>query len=256
VIYELWVPTRGGSEASERIFLSLMPFLAQAQGVSIRLHIVANEQINKHIRAGLNRYATVYEWPNEVPSVGRARGLALQHGQRYMVMIDDDAVLVPWTGFMRLTERLVLSGAPWVNPIIRFAQGLVDPLAGHTEVWDQIKETDPRYQEAIAAHGPGWARVFDTGVKSRPTDALGGTCFAINRDKVPGWAIDRLLEWPAHTGDEDLFLGKVLGPGLVYNDVLAYHSGWWGWEWTHASEELMCLEPKDTAAGREPNPLR
>jgi hypothetical protein len=250
---EIWVPTRGGDEAGERLFLSLMPVLAQTP--EVRLGLVCHRPLPAQVTAAFDRVCDLTVALDAPYSVGVARAWALEkaRGDR-ICMMDDDCVVLPWSGPARLVDRIESSGWPWANPIIRFTSNLVMPLPDHTETWVPVHRDDPLVMRALDRYGAGWIRTFDTGNRWNYTDQLGGTCFAIDRDRVPGWALDRLREWPEHTGDEDTFLGRALGQGVVYNDVIAYHVGaWTPGDWQTASEELMCLEPKVTAGGREPS---
>lgn len=156
--------------------------------------------------------------------LANARAVALGASDAdVVVMVDDDLVVTPPDGMLKLAEWAAESQR-WVNPLIRYSCNFVTPLPGHTEVWDRVEVDDPRVVEALRVRGPGWIRVFDTG-QAVATSQMGGACVAVPRKLVKAHMLEALRAWPINAGDEDAYLGRVLGGGWADPTVVAWHWG-------------------------------
>jgi hypothetical protein len=141
-------------------------------------------------------------------------------------------VLVGASAVIYLQQELEKSPrVEWATPIIRFAQGFVDPPPGHTEIWERVSREDPRVVEALEHRGSGWIRVFD--VTDAETDQLCGACFFANRAAMLPHR-EGLWRWPAGVPGNDAWLGYKLGEGRVARKIFCYHFGDFGREWDHA----------------------
>jgi hypothetical protein len=71
--------------------------------------------------------------------------------------------------------------------------------------------------------GLGWLRVYETG-ENISTNFLGGSCFAVRKEKALSAATDLLKNWNL-SGGEDYYIGSKLGDGICLSGVYAYHFG-------------------------------
>jgi hypothetical protein len=162
---------------------------------------------------------------------GPATAQAIENSDaKHLLFMDDDAVLTTHRAIENLHSTLRAEFG-WSAPIIRFAQGFVDPPHGHTEIWHQVNEKDPRVATALVKRGDGWLRVFDVPY-AVVTDQLCGACFYAEREKLMPFTFG-LWNWPQGVPGCHGWLGNKLGEGRVAPTTFCYHAGDYGNEWDH-----------------------
>ena len=243
--YELVIPSRGG-EALGMSLSGLIPHAAQ-RPFPLRL-VLSYLTLSDLAVMALEtlRHLGCEVTVEAVRRIGlsQARWQAARNSPYdVLVMLDDDAVLSPVNGIPLLAGAATQNN--WVNPIIRYTSNFLHPddLPGHTELWETVSTDDPRVRTAVAARGKGWIRVFDTGV-NHEVDQMGGTCFAVQREKLIA-ATETMNEWRWGWG-EDLYMGKLLGKGLVLSSVYAYHYGRFSygkWAVGDLTERMVSADP-------------
>lgn len=176
--------------------------------------------------------------------LGLGRSVALNTDFNSVICLDDDAVILPVGGLNELFENSLEYN--WCSPIIRYSQNFVDTksLPNHTEIWHRVNKDDKKVQRAVQSYGEGWLRVFDTG-ENITSDLLGGTCFAVRKQLAQTIAHDQtLINW-RNMGNEDTYIGKVLGKGIILHNVFAYHYGHYSNEEWNKSSVIDKLVEKD-----------
>lgn len=140
----------------------------------------------------------------------------------YTILMDDDMLLNPPGGFVRLMNKLKTDkDIAFVQPFIRYPANFIHPEPHWYEIWDYVELDDPRVQMHLLGHGAYWKRIFDNG---EDQDIAYGTfgCLCAETDKL----YPLIQELEGHDGaGEDRYVTSKLGRGRVISGIDAIHFG-------------------------------